>query len=91
MHKLKLMMLEKKKPNSLGIYDMAGNVYEICEEVKKFENPTDSLDPKYSTFLKGGSYQVAGLFPFTSSYFQDVYYTETKKSDLGFRLARTIK
>ena len=81
----------EKKPNSLGIYDMAGNVYEICEEVKKFENPTDSLDPKYSTFLKGGSYQVAGLFPFTSSYFQDVYYTETKKSDLGFRLARTIK
>ncbi len=81
----------EKKPNSLGIYDMAGNVYEICEEVKKFENPKDSLDPKYNTFMKGGSYEVSGLFPFTSAYFQDVYYTETKKSDFGFRLARTVK
>ena len=81
----------EKNPNSLGIYDMAGNVYEICEEVKKFENPKDSLDPKYNTFIKGGSYKVSGLFPFTPPYFQDVYYTETKASDFGFRLAKTIK
>lgn len=81
----------EKNPNSLGIYDMAGNVYEICEEVKKFENPDDSLDPRYNTFIKGGSWQVQGLFPFTSPYFQDAYYTETKTSDSGFRLARTIK
>lgn len=81
----------EKKPNSLGIYDMAGNVYEICEEVKKFENPKDDMDDKYTTFMKGGSYKVSGLFPFMSPYFQDGYYTETKASDFGFRLARTIK
>ncbi|MGP1521200.1 MAG: SUMF1/EgtB/PvdO family nonheme iron enzyme [Treponema sp.] len=81
----------EKKPNSLGIYDMAGNVYEICEEVRKFNNPDDSFDARYNTFVKGGSYQTGGLFPFTPPYFQDVYYTESKASDIGFRLAKTIK
>ena len=80
-----------KRANSLGIYDMAGNVYEICEEVKKFENPGDSLDARYNMFIKGGSYKISGLFPFTPSYLQDVYYTETKSSDFGLRLAKTVK
>ncbi|MGP1437566.1 MAG: formylglycine-generating enzyme family protein [Treponema sp.] len=81
----------EKKPNSLGIYDMAGNVYEICEEVKKYENPDDSLDPRYNTFIKGGSYQIGGLFPFTPPYSQDAYFTESKGRDIGFRLARSLK
>lgn len=80
----------EKKPNSLYLYDMAGNVYEMCDDIKKFENPHDSMDPRYNIFIKGGSYEVGGLFAFTSPYFIDAYYTETKKKTIGFRLARSI-
>ncbi len=80
----------EKKPNSLAIYDMAGNVYEICEDVRKYENPADSMDDKFNIFVKGGSYQVSGIFALMPPYFMDYYYTETKARDIGFRLARSI-
>ena len=80
----------EKKPNALSIYDMAGNVYEICEEVKKFENPADSMDARFNVFIKGGSYQVSGVFALMPPYIMDYYYTETKDRHIGFRLARSI-
>ena len=79
-----------KRPNSLSLYDMAGSVYEMCEEVRKYENPNDSRDPRYNVFLKGGSYTMPGLFVMTSPFYQDAYYTVTRKEDIGFRLARSI-
>ena len=80
----------EKKPNSLSIYDMAGNVYEICEEVKRYENPIDSMDDRFNIFIKGGSYQVEGVFALMPPFIMDSFYTETKDRHIGFRLARSI-
>ena len=37
--------VKTKKPNEAGLYDMSGNVWEICQDYKQDYKPGDAIDP----------------------------------------------
>lgn len=88
--------VKTKKPNTLGIYDMSGNVYEWCWEwYSLYEdepqvNPTGDTIPSSCRIARGGSW-----------FWNEGYCTVTErnincwpcdsKDDLGFRVVRSIR
>jgi len=82
------------KPNSLGLYDMSGNVKELCwdfyEEKYYTSSPKDNpVGPESSVVrvVRSGSYNAhADMLRVTKRYFQPP--TESDFT-LGFRVARS--
>lgn len=70
-----------KKPNSLGIYDMSGNVWEWVEDLYN--------TVKINRVIRGGSSFSGAVFCRPTDRFG--YMPDCRFNYLGFRLAKTIK
>jgi formylglycine-generating enzyme required for sulfatase activity len=86
----------KFKKNVLGLYDMGGNVSEWCHDYysiypykaqKVYIDPMGPKEGKHHV-IKGSSWMQAGISELRLSY-RD--YSDTKRADLGFRIARYLK
>jgi formylglycine-generating enzyme required for sulfatase activity len=84
---------EKFKPNVLGLYDMGGNVSEWCHDhysiypfnsQKIYVDPEGPADGRHHV-IKGSSWMHAGISELRFAYRN---YSDSKRSDLGFRIAR---
>ena len=81
----------KKLANPLGLYDMHGNVYEWCEDVKIDKLP-GGTNPKVSTggehrVLRGGSWTLGPRF--ARSEHRTGRPPDSQDSYIGFRISRT--
>jgi formylglycine-generating enzyme required for sulfatase activity len=84
------------KKNALGLYDMGGNVSEWCHDYysiypysaqKVYIDPMGPDEGKHHV-IKGSSWMQSGISELRLSY-RD--YSDTKRPDLGFRIARYVK
>ena len=82
-----------KKPNELGLYDMSGNVWELCSDWYQQGYVADSIlknpkgpDTGIYHALKGGSWYKDPTFAFP--YSRSKALPEQRASDIGFRVVR---
>jgi len=82
-----------KKANSLGIYDMSGNVLEWCWDLfdsayyskSPRNNPTGALSGSYRVIRGGGWFRNSGSCTFS---YRDYYFPDLRSIDIGFRVVR---
>ncbi|TET32452.1 MAG: hypothetical protein E3J72_19510 [Planctomycetota bacterium] len=86
----------QKRPNRWGLYDMHGNVYELCEDWygEKYYSEKHPDDPKGPTdgervIMRGGS--VGAPAPYCRSANRGHIEPYTQAKFIGFRLVREIK
>ncbi len=82
----------QKMPNAWGLYDMHGNVWEMCQDWKKDYPPGSVMDPtgpKLGGFRvdRGGSWGNGASF--CRSAYRGVSNPDLRNYRLGFRLAKT--
>jgi len=84
----------KKKPNELGIYDMSGNVNELCSDWKGNYISEEQIDPTgnsqgFRRVNRGGSWYDIPSYSRVAHRYQDEQ--NTRYYDLGFRLVLTCE
>jgi len=82
-----------KMPNSLGLYDMTGNVREWCWDRIGYYSSEAQIDPRGPSsgdgrIGRGGSWQYTDDKPSTYRYAIAQY---SRSNDIGFRLARNAQ
>ena len=88
---LKTHEVGKKLPNELGLYDMSGNVYELCwDRYGSYlnETQTDPLGAVSGNFrvIRSGSYRGGYYARFVTN--RDAHSPYARYYDMGFRLVR---
>jgi formylglycine-generating enzyme required for sulfatase activity len=87
---------EKFKANLLGLYDLGGNAAEWCHDyysiypydaAKVYRDPVGPAEGKHHV-IRGSSWQQSSISALRSAY-RD--YSDGKRVDLGFRVARYLK
>lgn len=94
----------KLNPNTLGIYDMSGNVLEWCydmifraatESDHKYtvgdyvENPKGLINDVLNMVVRGGAFNLAAHESSVSN--RGVFYPSTTSNHVGFRVCRCLK
>ncbi len=86
----------RKKPNALGIYDLSGNVWELCndwfsEEYYKKSPEENPKGPEYSQYRvkRGGSFKTSSEQCMVSK--RNKILPGYSQGDVGFRLVRPVK
>jgi formylglycine-generating enzyme required for sulfatase activity len=82
------------EPNRLGLYDLSGNVAEWCHDFyqiyrsgRKFVDPTGPETGRHRV-VRGSSWKHGSISTLRISY-RD--YSDSKRNDLGFRIARYVE
>ena len=89
----KTQLVESKKANALGIFDMSGNVYEWCHDFwgnylrDKQDNPIGPLAGPFRV-IRGGSWYYFLDFSRVSA--RSYAAAGARDCDLGFRVAQTL-
>ena len=88
--------VKTKLPNSLGLYDMSGNVYEWCwdwqlnvSENIDINTPYTGITSGTNRVLRGGSWGSSDTFC-AISYRRSYNQTYTRNRQVGFRVVRTL-
>ena len=86
--------VKKKLPNGYGLYDMSGNVDELCWDWYGDYASEDAIDPTgaesgSSRVLRGGSWNYHASKCRAS--FRDYYLPAMRNGSVGFRLVRTVQ
>jgi eukaryotic-like serine/threonine-protein kinase len=68
------------EPNSLGLYDMHGNLYELCDDA---ENMTDGASPRV---YRSGGWHISSEY--SQAAFRSAIPPSLQFDNLGFRVAR---
>jgi formylglycine-generating enzyme required for sulfatase activity len=74
-----------KKPNQLGLYDMSGNVWEICIEFNQGISCSRCDNFDFQLNSRGGSWEQDSADCKIKS---EKYYPDVRSEDIGFRLER---
>ena len=93
--KNKLMPVKSYRPNNWGIYDVHGNIFELCNDWKISEYPSSlTVDPQGSKTPQKGKSLRGGSYLFNANRARSANRTATwingKGGNIGFRLARDL-
>ena len=85
--------MKSLKPNELGIYDMSGNVWELCEDYKNDYPKKDVVDqfgstPGKNRVRRGGGWDSENVDQLRNAYRRRVEENMRERST-GFRLVLT--
>ena len=90
---LRVHAVGQKQANSLGLYDMSGNVCEWCwdgwsETVTKRTSEKGNADSSYKT-IKGGSWRDVAYWSSVTA--RRGFAPDTKEDNIGFRVVLSVK